>query len=74
MTPGRSPTGRPSESGTDWSQPSLLPAHLKRKPPIVKELPPIDEVEEQDAVPEKVETAAVHMTTEQRYIQITEAT
>ena len=62
----RSHPGTPSESGTDWSQQSLLPEHLKRKPKPITELPSIEEVE-LDNVPEKVETPAIHMTVQQRY-------
>lgn len=65
----RSHSAHPSESGTDWSQQSLLPEHLKRKPTPVKELPPVDEVDEPDGAPKKVETPAIHMTMEQLYEQ-----
>lgn len=64
-------SGHPSESGTDWSQQSLLPDHLKRKPTPVKELPTVEEDPEQ-VTEEKVETPAIHMTMEQRYVLITE--
>jgi len=62
----RSHSAHPSECGTDWTQQSLLPEHLKRKPKPVMELPSIEEVES-DNVPEKVETPAIHMTVQQRY-------
>ena len=62
-------SGRKSESGTDWSQQSLLPDHLKRKPTPVKELPSVEVDPEQDDVPKKVETPAIHMTMEQLYEQ-----
>ena len=61
-------SGRPSGSGTDWSQQSLLPEHLKRKPTPAKELPSV-EVDPEQVTEEKVETPAIHMTMEQLYEQ-----
>ena len=62
-------SGRPSESGTDWGQQSLLPEHMKRKPKPITELPSVDEVDEPDGAPKKVETPAIHMTLLERYEQ-----
>ena len=65
----RSHSAHPSESGTDWSQQSLLPDHLKRKPKPITELPAVEVDPVPEAEDKRVETPAIHMTMEQLYEQ-----